>query len=272
VAPDHIAKVSYMPGQTSTGYRQRNSTADRALDILVMFDEEHPVIGGVEVATQLGVARSTAYRYLQSLVTARFLEEAPGGGYRLGMRVMELGRIARKAYGLSEIAAPVLADLAADTGETALLTRRVGNLVVCLERAESEAHRLRISYERGTTLPINAGASALVLMAWEDPESARKTFLSTDLQRFTDATLTDVDDLMRRLERIRRDGCAVSRSELDEDVIGMAAPIFTGDSVVAAVTVAAVASRVPPARERRIVERVRDAAAKVSARLTLVEG
>lgn len=262
-----------MPGQrSSSGYRERNSTADRALDILAMFDEEHPVIGGAEVATRLGVARSTAYRYLQSLVRARFLEEAPSAGFRLGMRFMELGRLARRVYDLSDIAAPVLADLATRTGETALVTKRVGDLAVCLDRAEAEVHRLRISYERGTTLPLNAGASALVLLAWEDPESARRTFERLDLQAFTPATLTDVDDLMGRLERIRSDGYAVARSELDDDVIGIAAPVFRAGTVLAAVTVAAIASRVPRSRERQITEQVRAAAATISERLTLVDG
>jgi DNA-binding IclR family transcriptional regulator len=264
--------LSCMPGQQSTGYRERNSTADRALDVLAMFDDEHPVVGGAEVAARLGVARSTAYRYLQSLVGARFLEGEPSGGYRLGMRFVELGRLARRAYDLADIAAPAIVDLAALTGETALLTRRVGDLVICIDRAESEVHRLRISYERGAVLPINAGASALVLLAWDESESIRKTFARAELHRFTPATLTDGEDLMRRLAHIKRDGYAVARSEVDEDVIGVAAPIFTGDKVVAAVTVAAVASRVPKNREREIVEHVRAAAATISEQLTVVAG
>jgi Fic family protein len=72
--------VSCMAGQTSTsGYRERNSTADKALDILGMFTESRPTVGAAEVAEQLQVARSTAYRYVQSLVNSGFLEEADVG-------------------------------------------------------------------------------------------------------------------------------------------------------------------------------------------------
>ncbi|QYN26563.1 IclR family transcriptional regulator [Amycolatopsis sp. DSM 110486] len=261
-----------MPGQESSSYRERNSTADRTLDVLSLFNDDHPVVGGVEVAKQLQVARSTAYRYLQSLVSARFLEEEPTGGYRLGMRFVELGRLARRAHDLSDIAAPVIVDLAARAGETALITRRAGNLVVCLDRAESETHRLRISYERGAVLPINAGASALVLLAWDEPDSIRQTFAQSHLQQFTPATLIDVDQLMDRLERIKRDGYAVTRAEVDDDVVGIAAPIFTGEKVTAAVTVAALASRVPKALERRILTQVREAAETISRQLTIVAG
>ncbi|MFI1166922.1 IclR family transcriptional regulator [Streptomyces sp. NPDC020801] len=264
-----------MSGRTAgtSSYRERNSTADRALDILSMFSEDLPVVSGSEVATKLGVARSTAYRYLQSLVTNRFLEEAPGGGFRLGLRVMELARVARKAYGLSEIAAPVMAQLADAVEETVLLTRRTGGLVVCVDRAESLSRPVRISYDRGSVLPVNAGASALVLLAWTDPDEARNLLETSDLRSFTSATLTDVDALMDRLRDIRQKGYSLSRAELDRDVLGIAAPVRDGaDRVIAAVSVAAVASRVSREREQEIIDRVCGAAREISERIVLVEG
>ncbi|WP_345412629.1 IclR family transcriptional regulator [Actinomycetospora chlora] len=261
------------PQSRTTGYRERNSTADRALDILGMFGDDVPVITGSQVAARLGVARSTGYRYIQTLIANRYLEEAPGGGFRLGMRLLELARLARRTYGLSEIAVPVLSELAAAVDETVLLTRRVGDLVVCLDRAESQVHRVRISYERGSTLPLNAGASALVLLAWTDPAEARTLLERATLQSFTSSTLTDVDALMARLEQIRDDGFSVTRSELDHDVLGVAAPIRDGEGrVAAAVSVAAVASRISRQGEEEIRRQVCRAAATISDRLAEVDG
>jgi DNA-binding IclR family transcriptional regulator len=257
----------------ASAYRERNSTADRALDILGMFTEQRLVISGVEVAERIGTSRSTAYRYLQSLVSTRFLEEAPGGGFRLGLRVLELARLARRSYGLSEIAVPVMQHLATQIQESVLLTRRVGDLVVCLERAESVAHPVRISYERGSTLPVNAGASALVLLAWADPAEARATLERGHLGAFTEATLTDVGALMARLAEIRGLGYSVARGEVDRDVVGIASPIRDGvGDVTAAISVAALASRVPPTREGQVVDAVRGAAAEISERLAVVTG
>jgi len=261
------------PSSRSTGYRERNSTADRALDILGMFSDDVPVVSGTQVAAHLGVARSTGYRYIQTLLANRYLEEAPGGGFRLGLRVLELARLARRTYGLSEVAMPVLTALAAAVNETVLLTRRVGDLVVCLDRAESQTHRVRISYERGATLPVNAGASALVLLAWTDPAEARSLLAGSRLQRFTASTLTDVDALMARLEQIRADGYSITRSELDHDVLGVAAPIRDGGGqVVAAVSVAAVASRISRQGEDEIRTQVCRAAATISDRLAEIDG
>ncbi|WP_277954835.1 IclR family transcriptional regulator [Saccharopolyspora soli] len=264
-----------MSGHNSVSrHRERNSTADRALEILAMFTDSQPVVSGSLVADRLGVARSTGYRYLQSLVSARFLEEAPGGGFRLGLRILELARLARKTLGLSEIAAPIIEELAHDSGETVVLTRRTGDLVVCIDRAESQRHAVRSSYERGTVLPVNAGASATILLAWNDPEEVRQILSRAKLERFTDDTLTDVDELLARMAQIRSDGYAVARAEVDPEIVGIAAPIWGSrqGEVVAAISVVGIGSRIPPKTERKLIAKVRLAAAHISERLALVQG
>ncbi|MFJ2262215.1 IclR family transcriptional regulator [Streptomyces sp. NPDC087844] len=150
-----------MPGSVSRdagigqGRRGRNATADRALDILLMFDDDRLVLSAADVATRLGVARSTALRYLQSLTGNGFLEEDDGSGFRLGPRVVDLARLARKGVGLSDLARPVMRGLVKRTGMPALLTRRTGGTVVCLERVDAGTS-LRLSCERGEVLAINA--------------------------------------------------------------------------------------------------------------------
>lgn len=270
--------LSCMPGQVSSGgpaaaghYRERNSTADRALDILGLFCDTRLCVSAQEVAQALGTARSTAYRYVQSLVGAGFLEEAPAGGFRLGPRVLELGRLARRSYGLSDVALPVMLELCEKLGETVLLTRRAGAHAICLERVEAD-HPVRISYERGSTLPVNAGASALVLIAQLPPAESKALLKRERLQQFTPRTLTKVEDLLARLESVRADGYCVARGELDENILGVAAPIIDASgAVTAAVSVAALETRVPDERLPEVVAAVADAAARVSDRLALAD-
>ncbi|NDZ80929.1 IclR family transcriptional regulator [Streptomyces sp. SID10853] len=268
-----------MPGRESDKstapagqYRERNSTADRALDILGMFSATQLSVSGKEVATTLGTARSTAYRYLQSLVGSGFLEEDPLGGFRLGPRVLELARLARRRYGLSDIALPVMAELSSRVQETVLLTRRAGGNAICLERAEAD-HPVRISYERGSTLAINAGASALVLLAWLPRDDARTLLERERLEQFTPRTLTDIDVLMDRLETIREDGYCVSRGELDSDILGIGAPLRDASgTVTAALSVAALEHRVSAERLPGVVDSVLEAAARISDKLALAAG
>ncbi|MEU4317751.1 IclR family transcriptional regulator [Nocardia fluminea] len=253
---------------SNSTYRERNSTADRALDILLLFSADKPVWTGSEVATELGVARSTGYRYLQSLTTGGFIEEA-AGGFRLGPRIFQLARLARAGLGLSEAALPVMQSLAAQINETVLLTRRSGRSVVCLDLVEAR-QAVRLSYERGQVLPINAGAAAEVLLAWADPAEVTAVLEMAPLERFTPKTLTEPDLLRKRLAHIRKVGFAVSQGELDPHILGVAAPIRNANGAVcAAVSIAALAARVPRTQLRDVESAVCDAAAEISRQLVL---
>ncbi|WP_198407168.1 IclR family transcriptional regulator [Nocardia terpenica] len=256
--------------RAGSGYRERNSTADRALDILGLFSAGKPVWSGSEIADRLGVARSTGYRYLQSLVGRGFIEEA-GHGYRLGPRVFELARVARAGLGLSEVALPVMRGLAEQVNEMVLLTRRSGRSVVCLDLVEA-SRGVRLTYERGQVLPINAGAAAQVLLAWADPVEVTALLGAGPLERFTARTITDPNMLRARLVQIRKQGVAVAQGELDEHILGVAAPIRdAGGAVCAAVSVAALAVRIPRAELPALKFTVRAAATDISRRLTLVD-
>lgn len=260
--------MSYMSGRQSesSGYRERNSTADRALDVLQLFTEEKPVWSGAEISERLGVARSTGYRYLSSLVQSGFIAEGDGG-FQLGPRIFQLARVARRNIGLAEVALPTMHELAKEVNETVLLTRRSGSVVVCLERVEA-ARAIRLSYERGHVLPINAGAAAEVLLAWSPPAEIAQILGDVPPQRFTASTLVDPHAIGERLENIRKNGYALSRGELDPDVLGIAAPIRGhDDSVRAAVSIAALSSRVNAKQARAMSAAVLDAAAKITDRV-----
>ena len=257
-------------GPAGAGYRERNSTADRALEILMMFADDRLTVSAAEVSTQLQVARSTAYRYLQSLVQSGFVEEADAG-FRLGPRVLHLARLARRGLGLSEVARPVMRRLADETGEAVLLTRLAGTSVICLEREGGSARAVRISYERGEVLPTNAGASALALLAWLPEAQVEEILDSVHLRRFTPSTLITPAEVRERLASTRAAGYALSYSELDFDVLGIAAPVRGADGQVAcAIGVAAVTARVDKQRVATVAEAVCAAAAEISDSLVLL--
>lgn len=234
--------------------------------MLQLFTEEKPIWSGVEISEKLGVARSTGYRYLSSLVQSGFIAEGDGG-FQLGPRIFQLARVARRRIGLTELALPVMHELARDVNETVLLTRRSGSVVVCLERVEA-ARAIRLSYERGHVLPINAGAAAEALLAWLPPAEIAQILRDAPPRRFTDSTLVDRAAIEERMSQIRKNGYALSRGELDPDVLGIAAPIRGYDeSVRAAVSIAALSSRVTTKQAKTMATAVLDAAAKITNRV-----
>lgn len=247
------------------GYRDGNSTADRALTILLMFSDERRQISANDIAEHLNVSRSTAYRYAQTLVNSEFLTEDPGSGFMLGPKVMELARIARHSHGLSDITLPIMRTLAAEFRDTVLLTRRVGPAILCTEREEWPGQYIRLSYERGSRLPLNAGASAYILLAWLPEDLVRTLLAAEELRTYTANTLTDHDAIIERLRQIRADGYCIARGEVDRDVIGIAAPIFdaSGD-VHAGLSMVTLGSRLSKTDIDTTRDRLVDAARQVT--------
>ena len=257
----------------TTGYRERNSTADRALNILEMFSDDRLVLSAAEVAEHLGVARSTAYRYLETLVQSNYLAEDGRAGFRLGLKVLQLSRLARQSYGLADIAVPALRALADRFHQTVLLTKLMGNAVVCLEREESAEQYVRLSYQSGTILNVNAGASAQVLLAWLPDDDVDRLLSSVRLERFTPSSITDPGELRARLAAIRTDGYAISHGEVDPDAIGIAAPILqSSGGILAAVSIVAIRSRGSYAAVDEMVQAVVQCAGELTRQGIQLEG
>ena len=252
---------------------QGNATADRAVQLLLLYNESRTTLTAAEVADHLGLSRSTTYRYLQSLRASGLLEEdTVTASFRLGPRIFALARVARKGLGLSELAVPMMRDLVTETGETVLLTCRSGSDVICVEREESTQH-LRLSYERGHVLPVHAGASAVILLAWLEPAELDKILAETALNQFTASTITDPNILRARLSEIRKLGYAVTFGERDPGVVGIAAPVWNEKKRVAAgLSVVIPSHRVNEDKLQATIAAVCARADELSERLQLVNG
>lgn len=240
-----------------------NSTADRTIEILMMYEEERPVMTAVEIAARLGAPRSTTYRYIASLRSCGLLVEADEGGYRLGQRIFTLAHIARQGFSILEAAKPTLQHLLETTGETVLLTHRRGRQLSVLECLESP-QAIRISYQRGYGLSP-ATASSKVFLAYDDPGRTRVELRRRKLERYTGHTIVDPERLARHLEEVRRAGFAVNRNEADEGVTAVAAPVWDREgSVRYALSVVSPSFRTDAARIKSLSMQVKAAAAAIS--------
>lgn len=252
----------------------RNSTADRTIDLLFLFDERHPVRSAAELSELLDMPRSTTYRYLQTLRSSGLIEEDDDArGFRLGARVLQLARVARAGLGLSEASLPTMREVAARTGEAVLLTRRSRSSVVCVELVESSQPGVRLSWERGHALPVHAGASAKVLLAFSTPAEIDVVLAAARLPRYTARTIINPKLLRKQLEEIRAQGYAITDGEVDEGVRGIAAPIFSPHGPIAAgLSVAGPAYRLDDARLPAVLRAVREGAEAITRRLAELAG
>jgi DNA-binding IclR family transcriptional regulator len=203
---------------------QGSSTADKVLDVLLLFDAGRRELSTDQISTLIDAPRSTTYRYVRTLRDKGFLEKDDRGAFRLGPRILELAHVARRSLDIGDLALPVMEEIAATTRETVLLTRHVGRNAVCIERVEGP-QTVRISFEHGQVQPLHAGASSKILLAYLD-ERLWDDYLTLPLERFTDHTITDPARLRNELQQIRCQGYCVSDGEVDTGARAVAVPIL----------------------------------------------
>lgn len=115
-----------------------------------------------QVVLGTAMPRSTAHRVLSALV-AHGLVEKDAGTYRLGSRLVELGRLAsQRLPSLAEAATPALMWLRDQTGESTQLYVAEGGQRVCIVSLESP-HSLRTIVAVGAALPMGRGSAGRAL-------------------------------------------------------------------------------------------------------------
>ena len=239
---------------------------DRTFSILELFDEERPEWSSTEVARALELPVPTAHRILSALAQRGYVSQhAESKRFRLGIAALQLGDRARAVVDLRSVALPSLRRISRDTGETALLTGLTPrqDRGVCLDRVETP-QPLRLSVTPGRQLPLHAGASQKVLMAFMDPDALERA-LARPLEHLCHNTITDPGLLRAELERIRANGWASSFEETNLGVWGLAVPILDDHgTVVCAVGIAGPSARLAQERIAELVERIHAGAAEIA--------
>lgn len=247
-------------------------TFETGLELLLLFEEGTGRLSVSELAARLGLPVSTTYRYVKTLRSYRFLEPCePAGHYRLGLRCLQLARLVHTQLTIPGLALPVMQQLTQASGETTLLTVRYGLQAICAEKVESP-QTLRLSFERGKVMPLHAGASSVVLLAFADKVDIDEVLRAAPQLRFTDHTITEPDAMAERLRSDRAKGYVFSESEVDLDTRAIAAPVYDAAGRLAAgLSIAGPAQRLPDERTPALARQVIDAAHQVS-RMALEKG
>jgi DNA-binding IclR family transcriptional regulator len=163
------------------------------------------------------------------------------------------------------VSLPILEGLAAETGETALLTAlsRDRSRSVCLDRVES-SHDLRLSLEPGRQMRLYAGASQKALLAYMD-ESEIEAIIRGGLEPMCRATITDPAALREELAKIRERGWATSYEETNLGVWGIAVTLLEpSGEIVGALGLAGPRVRVPKTRVGNVLETLQQGAAEIA--------
>lgn len=217
-----------------------------------------------ELSSLLETPVSTIYRYLRTLAEFGFIDRHDGG-YRLGPRLIIGTGSTVTAEELIRTADPVLQLLATETGETAVIVRRIGMSAVCLHEVPS-AQSLRVTIAPTSALPLSSGAFGKALLAFA-PDEILDEVLGLDRDQPGGAGAIDGDRLRAELADIVTTGLARSVGEVISGSVAIAVPMFREDGIVAAIGVTGPESRCGLAWRTRVGRLLPGAASSVAGAL-----
>jgi DNA-binding IclR family transcriptional regulator len=242
-------------------------SVDRAVSVLEILARSGGA-GVSEVAADIGVHKSTAFRLLSALEDRGLVEQATDRGkYQLGFGILRLASAIPGRLDLVRQARPVLDELAVRFGETVNLAVVRSQYAVNLDQARSAAAVAAQNWV-GQLTPLHATSSGKILLAYLSEDVRRQLLDAAGLGRFTERTITSRKALDAELQRALTDGYATTFEEYEDGLNAMAAPVLdhTG-TVVGAVSVSGPAYRLDKSRIEELVDELKAGAARISDRM-----
>lgn len=239
----------------------------KALDLFDCFQNK-PALTLKEMVDLTGMTRGRATRLAGTLESRGYLLYDPERKqFRLGPRLLTLGKVFESHNTLIFLARPILKDLVRATGEVASLYVMDGSERVALAR-EKGIHEVSFLVTEGQRMQLYAGAAGKVLLAFAPPDVRSLVMARDSLKKLTAKTITNSKHLARELEGIRTRGYAVSDGERVPDVWSAAAPVFDHTrGVCAAIGVTVPSYRIAGQAQSKCIAQVVDKARELSLRL-----
>jgi len=241
-------------------------SARRAIEMLFAFTEQRPSLSVRDLSDELDVPVPSVHRYVAMLRDMGLVEEGATGMYHLTMRTAALGRSARKATPIIDLAEPHMRRLANEIGEAVMLMQMVQGQPVCMRRVDMPS-LFRVSFEQGQPAPRLRGGSVRLLLGAMSP-AERGQYVDEALALGATPPVGGREHFLAEIERDIARGWAISNQEIDDGVWAAAAPVYEGSTAAAALSTPCPALRPDEERKHAIVESVRKGAADVSNALT----
>lgn len=235
-----------------------------ALRILDYFTIREPELSLRELSEKSGLYKSRIHRLCGTLVALGFLTRMPSSSYRLGPKLMTLGKIYENTNTLVTISRSIMKQLADVTGESVALFHLDGETSFCLAR-EYGSSSLVFSIQEGDNMDLHASAVGRILLSFGPEELPEKILSRPKLEKFTSKTITNPKKLAEELSIVKKTGYAINRGEQELEVAAIAAPIFNYErKVESALAIVGPVQRFSVDREADIVENLLEATRRIS--------
>lgn len=252
--------------------RTNKSTA-RTADILSLIGSQKKSLTISEISRILDIPKSSTSEILYTLVEKEFLEidNAELKNFKLGIKIFEIGSSFLGKTDFHRFARPYLEDLMDKSGETVFLAIENNGKIVYLDKAEGLSS-IRTTCVIGESNLMHYTGLGKALLATYSLERVKEIVNMYPLSKKTDYTITNFQDLIEDLEKIRKRGYSIDDREGVEELFCIAAPIYDRfNKPIAAISIASIYSKINDEKSQKLSKLLVSTALNISKRLGFTE-
>lgn len=208
-------------------------SVDRSLALLELLAEYPKGISIADLSKGSDLHKSTVHRLLNTLVYKGFVKQNPKDNtYMLSLKLFELGSSVVNGTSIRNVSKPYLRKLRDLTGEVVHLVIPESPYIIYIDKFDSN-ETIRMHSNIGKRSPMYCTSVGKAILATYSNDEIKEVWATSDIQRFTEHTITDLDDFMETIEAVRQNGFAEDNEENELQVRCFGAVIkdYSGDAV-----------------------------------------
>ncbi|KZE52046.1 IclR family transcriptional regulator [Brevibacillus parabrevis] len=243
--------------------QHQNKTVVKSMELLQLFIE-HERLSLNEMIAYAQMPKTSVHRMAGSLESMGFLQRGEDGKYALGLLFLQFGQLVAERLDIRQLALPVMSVLRDEVEEAVHLIIRDGDEAIYVAKLDTP-HPVRLYTKIGRRAPLYAGACSRIILAFLMEQERERYLHEVDLQPIGRGTITDKNKLRSLLAESRVKGFTISHSELENDTVAIAAPIFDHlGRICAGISMAGPQERFSQARLPELVAHLTNAAERIS--------
>ncbi len=212
-------------------------TLNQSLRVLNLFTKEKQQWTVREVADKLELNQTAVYRILETFVQNRYLIKINNTKqYEVGPALALFSYLAYDKYNVATLIQPFLNNLMKETGESVYLVK-LDHLEATTVDAFEPENKVSFAVPLNKSMPLYSGASYWAILAYLD-QALIQSVLEKPFAEVRDPGKLSKNSLTEILKQTKSQGWCVSHEIVTPDIVAIAAPIFTRETIIGSLAIA----------------------------------
>lgn len=208
---------------------------ERVLDILSVLASEKKGLSLTEISERTDIPKSTLSPIISTLNKRKFISKNSENLYNIGVNTYITGESYLGKSDLYELIKNYMVDIVDECNEICQMGILNKDEVLYIAKEEPERSIQLVSHV-GKLLPIHSTALGKVLVSKYSDEEI-KSLLGENLEPINERTITNIDDFIKEVHKVREDNYGCDMRETSEDIECIAIPIEKDGEIITALSI-----------------------------------